>query len=87
MSEEIRERVRAIIAEQAMIETEQVQSGSTPEELGLDSLGLVEIVFSIEEAFGVDVPYNANEASSASFDISSVKAVEDGVIALVSAKS
>lgn len=87
MSDDIREQVRAIIAEQAMIEVAEVKPESTPEELGLDSLGLVEIVFSIEEEFGVEVPYNANEPNPDSFDISSVKAVEDGVIALVSAKS
>lgn len=32
-------------------------------EAGIDSLGLVEAVFSIEERFDVTVPFNANEQS------------------------
>ncbi len=84
--DEIRQQVRAIIAEQAMIDVEQVSSDSTMDDLGLDSLGLVEIVFAIEEQFGVSVPYNANEPNSDEFDISTVRAVEDGVIRLVAEK-
>ena len=86
MSDDIRRRVRAIVAEQAMIEEEQVSPESTMDDLGLDSLGLVEIVFAIEEEFGVSVPYNANEPDSGEFDITTVKAVEDGVVRLVSEK-
>lgn len=86
MSEDIRQQVRAIVAEQAMIDVDQVSQESTLEALGLDSLGLVEIVFAIEEQFGVSVPYNANEPNSDDFDISSVKAVEDGVIKLIEEK-
>lgn len=86
MSEDIRQQVRAIVAEQAMIDVDQVSQESTLEALGLDSLGLVEIVFAIEEQFGVSVPYNANEPNSDDFDISSVKAVEDGVIKLIAEK-
>lgn len=83
MSEEIREKVNKIIAEQAMIDVSKVSADSTPEELGLDSLALVEIVFSIEEEFSVSVPYNANDPEATEFDISTVKSVQDGVIALV----
>ena len=86
MSDDVRQRVRAIVAEQAMIEEAQVSPESTMDDLGLDSLGLVEIVFAIEEEFGVSVPYNANEPNSQEFDISTVKAVEDGVVRLVAEK-
>jgi acyl carrier protein len=86
MSDDIRQRVRVIVAEQAMIDVEQVSPESTMDDLGLDSLGLVEIVFAIEEEFGVSVPYNANEPNSEEFDISTVKAVEDGVMKLVTEK-
>ena len=34
---------------------------ATLEDLGIDSLGLVEAVFAIEEAFDIQVPFNANE--------------------------
>jgi len=86
MSDDIRQQVRVIFAEQLDIDVDQVQQDSTMEDLGLDSFGLVEIVFAIEEQFGVSVPYNANEPNSEEFDISTVKAVQDGVITLVAEK-
>ena len=49
MTEAIRNRIREIIAEQAMLDVAQVTDGSTPEELGIDSLGLVDSIFALEE--------------------------------------
>ncbi len=83
MADSITERVINVIAEMAMLDRESVSLTSTLEELGLDSLALVEIVFAIEEAFGIEVPYNANEPQNAEFDISSVGAVADSVKKLV----
>lgn len=77
--EEITEKVIAIVSQQSMIEVKEVTLASTPEELGIDSLGLVEIVFAIEETFDITVPYNANEQSADDFDISSVGTVVDAV--------
>lgn len=31
------------------------------EESGIDSYGLIEVVFELEEALGIDIPYNAND--------------------------
>lgn len=83
MSDEVTERVRRIVAEQAMVEPETITCDTTPEELGLDSLGMVEIVFGIEEAFDVQVPFNANDPSDSNFDITSFGAIADGVKRLV----
>ena len=55
----IREQVHAIIAEQAVIDVTDVADDKTLEELGIDSLGLVESIFAIEEAFDIAVPFNA----------------------------
>ena len=52
---------------------------STLEDLGIDSLGLVESIFAIEEAFDITVPFNANEPTESDFDISSVAAIIDGI--------
>ena len=87
MSDEIFQKVRGIIAEQAMMDEAEVKAESTPEELGLDSLAIVEIVFAIEETFGVSVPYNANDPSASDFDISSVQAVAQAVKKLVAEKA
>ena len=79
----VQEKVHAIIAGQAMIDAADVKPESTPEELGLDSLALVEIVFAIEEEFGITVPYNANEPDQSEFSIATVRAVTEGVRKLV----
>ncbi len=55
-------------------------------ELGVDSLGMVEAIFAIEETFDVTVPFNANEPSASDFDISSVASVIAGVERLIAAK-
>ena len=46
----VTDQVIAIIAEQALLEPEDVIPDSTLESLGIDSLGLVESIFAIEEA-------------------------------------
>ncbi|WP_438987976.1 acyl carrier protein [Marivivens donghaensis] len=80
---EIREKVIEIIAEQAVLEPSDVKMDHTLEDLGIDSLGLVESIFAIEEAFDISVPFNANDPSESDFDISSVSAIIDAVSKLV----
>ncbi len=86
MSDTTEQQVIAIIAEQAMLSPSEVKLNDNPEEMGLDSLALVEIVFSIEETFDVSVPFNANDPASSEFDISSVGKIVEAVKALVAAK-
>lgn len=71
----IQEKVIAIIAEQAFLEPSDVKLENSLEDLGIDSMGLVECIFAIEEAFDISVPFNANEPSASDFDISSVAAI------------
>ena len=77
------DRVREIIAEQALLEKDDVRPDSTLEDLGIDSLSLVESIFAIEEAFDVSVPFNANDPSASEFDISSVAAIARAVEGLI----
>ncbi len=83
MGESISDKVIRIIAEQAMLEVSDISPAQTPEELGIDSLGLVESIFAIEEAFDIEVPFNANEPDKSAFDISSVAAIVAAVEKLV----
>jgi acyl carrier protein len=83
----VREKVFEIIAEQAMIDVSDVTADSTLESLGIDSLGLVESIFAIEEEFDVSIPFNANEPDKSDFDISSVESIVAGIEGLVAAKS
>ncbi len=82
----IKEQVIQIIAEQAVLEPSDVTMESTLEDLGIDSLGLVESIFSIEEAFDISIPFNANEPSENDFDISNVAAIIGGIEKLVAEK-
>lgn len=83
----IKDTVIAILARQAVLDETDVTLQSTPEDLGIDSLGLVETIFAIEEAFDVSVPFNANDPAQSSFDISSVAAIVGAVEKLVAEKA
>ena len=82
----VSEKVMAIVAEQAMVDPADISTETTPEELGLDSLALVEVVFGIEEAFDVSVPYNANAPADSQFDLSNVGAIIAAVRQLIAEK-
>ncbi|MFN3662423.1 acyl carrier protein [Yoonia sp.] len=69
------EKIIAIIAEQAMLDPGDIRTDASLADLGVDSLGLVECIFAIEEAFDITVPFNANDPSESDFDISSVGAI------------
>ena len=79
----IEDKVIAIIAEQAVLEPSDVSLDSTLEDLGIDSLGLVESIFAIEEEFDISVPFNANEPEKSEFDIASVASIIKGIEQLV----
>ena len=83
MSQSVQEQVIAIIAEQAVLEPSDVTLDATLDDLGIDSMGLVESIFAIEEAFDIQVPFNANEPSESEFDISSVATIIKAVESLV----
>ena len=47
MPQSVQDQVIAIVAEQAIMDVSEVKLDATLEELGIDSLGLVEAVFAI----------------------------------------
>lgn len=82
----VADRVIAIIAEQAVLPLSSVHPDATLTDLGIDSLGLVESIFAIEEAFDISVPFNANDTAQAGFDISTVGSIIAAVQSLIAAK-
>ena len=53
----IEEKVKDIIVEQLGVNPEQVtENASFIEDLGADSLDIVELVMALEEEFGIDIP-------------------------------
>ncbi len=83
----VQDKVIEIIAEQAVLDPADITLDSTLESLGIDSLGVVESIFAFEEAFDIQVPFNANNPSESDFDISSVESIIKGINALVAAQS
>ena len=79
----VKDKVIEIIAEQAVLEPGDVALDSTLEDLGIDSLGLVESIFAIEEEFDIQIPFNANEPTQSDFDISNVQSIVTGIEALI----
>lgn len=84
---DIQTKVIEILAEQALLETSDVSTDSTLEDLGIDSLGLVESIFSIEETFDITVPFNANDPSESDFDITDVASIVKGIEQLLAQKA
>jgi acyl carrier protein len=91
MEPSITDKILEILAEQAVLKVADIRIESTLDELGIDSLGLVETVFAIEEEFDVEVPFNANDGGAidgeqAGFDLSNVGALVKAVERLVANK-
>ncbi len=84
--DEVTRQVIRIVAEQAVLDPAEVKLSSTPDELGIDSLGMVEAVFAIEETFDVSIPFNANDPERSEFEIVDVAAIVAGVKRLIAEK-
>ncbi len=82
----VEKKVIEIIAELAVLEVKDVSLDSSLDSLGIDSLGLVESIFAIEEAFDIQIPFNANDPQNSAFDISSVATIIVGIQELVAKK-
>jgi acyl carrier protein len=52
--------VIAIIAKKKRVEKPTVELSDRLEDLGLESLDAVEMIFDLEEKFDIEIPYNAN---------------------------
>ena len=62
MAQDIASEVKRIIKEQLDVEEKDIKPESTfIEDLGADSLGLVELVLAFEEAFEIDIPEDDTE--------------------------
>lgn len=76
--------VIAIIAKRAQPAGREVVPSSRLDELGIDSLSAIEMIFDLEEKFDVQIPYNSN---SDKFELETVGQVVDAIANLVRGKS
>ena len=79
MTMDVHSKIKEILAEQALLLPEEVVDTASLLDLGIDSLGVVEVIFAIEEEFSIFVPFNANDPEASNFDISSVQAITAAV--------
>lgn len=71
MSATIIERVTKVVVEELNVKTEEVnETSSFQEDLGADSLDVVELVMAFETEFGIDIPDD---------DVTNLKTVGDAV--------
>ncbi len=63
--EAITDDVMQIIARELKIPLERLTPDTALQDLGVESLDLIEIIFALEEKFDISIPYNANEATAA----------------------
>jgi acyl carrier protein len=81
MNNDIAERVQKVIAKHLRVETDKVPLDATFEQLGMDSLDSVNLLFEIEDEF--DISINDQEAKS----IKSLPQMVEGVEALLARKA
>jgi acyl carrier protein len=72
-----------IIAKQAKVDRALLTRSTSLAELNVQSLDLVEIIFALEDKFDIEVPYNANDPSSAGVSFQNVGDVINGIIKLI----
>lgn len=62
--EAITDEVTQIISKQLKIPSERLTPDTALQDLGVESLDLIEIIFALEEKFDISIPYNANETAA-----------------------
>jgi acyl carrier protein len=75
--EELTARVRSVIAATQHLPQEQITADSTFQELGIDSLDGINILFAIESEFNINIPDEAAQS------LRSVRDVIDGIAKLL----
>ena len=81
-----RDQIIEIVGKHTTVDTAEITEESTLDDLNIESLDLVEIIFEIEEAFDIEVPYNANEGGSPGIDLNSIGDVVAAVQKIVEEK-
>jgi acyl carrier protein len=77
-------QIAEIISDATLVPVELLTADARPEALGIDSLGLVETIFALEETFGIKVPVGAPQGTEG-FDMGTIGSITAGVHALMAA--
>ena len=83
---DVASEVIAIIAKKKRVDKPNVELSDRLDDLGLESLDAVEMIFDLEEKFNIEIPYNANTNNS-STEFGTVGDVVKAIQQLVDKKS
>ena len=87
MKVEIQNKVTELIAEQLGLINDEISIGSSFDSLNIDSVGLVELVFSIEEYFEINIPFEELEENELKEKFSTVQSLVEVVTELLAEKT
>ena len=87
MLDDIEKRVISILAEHANVSENEISPTLPVSDLNLDSLNLVEVLFSLEETFDINIPFNANQPNQSNLLTSNVAAIISEVKELIKSTS
>lgn len=86
MTDPIATKVLEIVAAHVRRSMDEISPDQSPAELGLDSLNLVEMVFAIEEAFDITIPFSVQDGGEEGFDTATIGSLIEAVRDQVAAK-
>jgi acyl carrier protein len=58
------EQVKVIVAKQLDKDPSELEETTDLQEAGFESLDVIEMIFNLEDAFKIDIPFNANETDT-----------------------
>ncbi len=65
---DVAQDVMAIIKKKIRVDRSEIAMTDRLQDLGLESLDALELVFDIEEKFNIEIPVNANDANIGGFE-------------------
>tara|TARA_B100000965_G_scaffold358403_1_gene337764 strand:+ start:562 stop:828 length:267 start_codon:yes stop_codon:yes gene_type:complete len=86
MEVEIQNKITELIADQIDLNSDELSLESSFEELNIDSVGLVELVFAIEEYYDIDIPFEELEEHELKEKFSTVNSLIAAVTRLFNEK-
>jgi acyl carrier protein len=78
---DVASNVMAIIANKLRGERSAIQLTDRLEDLGIESLDAVEMIFELEEKFDIEIPYNANDSRPEFDTVGDVVRAVEGLVA------
>ena len=75
--DKIEERVLGLVGEQAGVDPKEISLFSKFEDLNLDSVAIVELIFSLEEAFNVSIPFEGLDESELKRNFNNISSLID----------